>query len=72
MGRGKVVCELTEFIHHQARDGISQNLKTHAGVYTGTHGHTKRKLLSDLSASSSVSLPRNTAYLAKSLFNKGN
>lgn len=52
MGRGKVVCELTEFIHHQAGDGISQNLKTHAGVYTRKRGHTKTKLLSDMSASS--------------------
>lgn len=42
MGRGKVVCELTEFIHHQARDSISQNLETHAGVYRRKHGHTKQ------------------------------
>lgn len=69
MGGGKVVCELTEFIHHQARDGISQNLKTHAGVYTRKHGHTKTELVSDMRASSSV-LPRNRVYLSKSLFNK--
>lgn len=31
MGGGEVVCELAEFIHHQARDGISQNLKPHTG-----------------------------------------
>lgn len=33
MGRGKVVCELTEFIHHQARDGVSQNLQTHGRAF---------------------------------------
>lgn len=45
MGGGKVVCELTEFIHHQARDGISQNLKSHTGVYTCAH--TKKKTHGD-------------------------
>lgn len=34
MGGGEVVSELAEFIHHQARDGISQNLKSQAGVQT--------------------------------------
>lgn len=37
MGGGEVVCELAEFIHHQARDGISQNLKSQAGVHTKTN-----------------------------------
>lgn len=69
MRRAKVVCELTEFVHHQTRDGISQNLKTHTGVYTRKHGHTHThtKLLSEASASSSVSLPRNSEHLSESI-----
>lgn len=69
MRRAKVVCELTEFVHHQTRDGISQNLKTHTGVYTRKHGHThtNTKLLLETSASSSVSLPQNSEHLSESI-----
>ena len=61
MGGGEVVCQLTELIHHQARDGISQNLELHTHTCTRTHTHThththtcapphKDELVSDMSA----------------------
>lgn len=57
----KVVCQLTELIHNQARDRISQNLELHTRTHThtkadrttGSHAHMqthKHELVSDMSA----------------------
>lgn len=64
MGGGEVVCQLTELIHHQARDSISQNLESHTQTCMQTHKHY---LVSDMSTykASYVIFPYNTMYLSR-------
>lgn len=54
MGGSEVVGQLTELIHHETRDGISQNLESHTGTDRNTtwavSTHARTKIVSDMSA----------------------